>query len=110
MEAPKLCCTGAVGHAVPVQGLLQQKRSAVGEPMESPGGEPWPQGASRLHITPAALGQPTTFLHTPSKSFPAKRGPDDATSHSSKDQAIQGTTPADGFGDVKRKGIAPKSC
>lgn len=27
-------------------------------------------------------GQPTAFIHTPSKSFPAKRGPDDATSHS----------------------------
>lgn len=27
-------------------------------------------------------GQPTAFIHTPSKSFPPKRSPDDATSHS----------------------------
>lgn len=49
---PPVCCTGAVGHAVPVQGLLQQKRSAVGEPMESPGGEPWPQGNQQAKLLP----------------------------------------------------------
>lgn len=27
-----------------------------------------------------------------------------------EDQAILGTALADGFGDVKRKGITPKSC
>lgn len=33
-------------------------------------------------VTPVAPGQPPAFVHTPSKSFPVKRGPNYATSHS----------------------------